>query len=57
LRRELARRLAGDAAAARIALQGDPVFRKAVEVLARARAPRDVFSALAVPAPEGRPAR
>lgn len=57
LRRELARRLGGDAAAARVALEGDPVFQKAVEVLARARAPRDVFSAVAVPSPEGRSAR
>uniref|UniRef100_A0A832MN68 S41 family peptidase n=1 Tax=Eiseniibacteriota bacterium TaxID=2212470 RepID=A0A832MN68_UNCEI len=57
VRRELARRIAGDAAAARVALERDTVFRRAVEVLARARAPRDVFSALGVPGPEGRTAR
>jgi carboxyl-terminal processing protease len=51
VRREMARRLGGDAAAARVALENDPVFRRAVEVLARARAARDVFAAAGVPAP------
>jgi carboxyl-terminal processing protease len=46
LHRELARRLAGDTAAVRIALQDDPV-------LARARTPREVFAAVAEP-PTGR---
>ena len=45
LRRELARRLGGDDAAVRVALQGDPVFAKALEVLKRARTPREVFAA------------
>jgi len=45
LRRELARRVSGDAAAARVALEGDPVVRKALQVLGRSRAPRDVFAA------------
>jgi carboxyl-terminal processing protease len=45
VRRELARRLSGDAAAARIALEGDPVVRRALQVLGRSRAPRDVFAA------------
>ncbi len=45
LRRELARRLAGDTAAVRIALQGDPVFQKGLEVLKRSRSPREVFAA------------
>jgi carboxyl-terminal processing protease len=44
LRRELARRLSGDAAAVRIALEGDPAFEKALEVLSRARTPREVFA-------------
>lgn len=52
VRREMARRLGGDGAAARVALERDPVFRRAAEVLARARAPRDVFGAVAGPAPE-----
>jgi carboxyl-terminal processing protease len=44
LRRELARRTGGAAAAARVSLEADPVFRRAAGVLERARAPRDVFS-------------
>jgi hypothetical protein len=48
LRRELARRLEGDAAAARVALEGDPAFSGALQVLGRSKAPRDVFAA-AVP--------
>ncbi len=45
LRREMARRMFGDAAAARVALEDDPAFARAREVLERARAPRDVFAA------------
>ena len=44
LRREVARRVAGDAAAARVAFEGDPVFRRALEVLRRARLAREVFA-------------
>lgn len=50
VRRELARRLVGDTAAVRIALEGDPAFEKALEVLNRARTPREVFAAAKVPA-------
>jgi len=49
LRRELARRRDGDGAAARVALEGDPVFARALEVLRAARLPRDVFAAAVVP--------
>jgi carboxyl-terminal processing protease len=52
VRREMARRMLGDGAAARVALEGDPVWARACEVLAHARAPRDVFAASA-----GTPAR
>ncbi len=45
VRREMDRRMLGDASAARVALDGDPVFARAREVLERARAPRDVFAA------------
>jgi len=45
LRRELARRTSGDAAAVRVALEGDPVFERALEVLSRSRTPREVFAA------------
>ncbi|OGF18276.1 MAG: hypothetical protein A2W00_15545 [Candidatus Eisenbacteria bacterium RBG_16_71_46] len=52
VRRELARRRGGDAVAARIALEGDPVFQRALEVLGRARLPREVFAiGAAAPAP------
>jgi carboxyl-terminal processing protease len=54
VRRELARRLGGDGAAMRVALQGDPVFERALEVLSRARTPREVFAvarSLEEPAP------
>jgi carboxyl-terminal processing protease len=45
LRREIARRSGGDAAAVRVALEGDPVFERALEVLSRSRTPREVFAA------------
>ncbi len=44
LRREVARRQGGDAAAARVAFENDPVFRRALEVLRRARVAREVFA-------------
>jgi carboxyl-terminal processing protease len=44
LRRELARRTGGDAAAVKIALEADPVYLRALDVLHRAKAPRDVFA-------------
>ena len=44
VRRELARRISGDAAAARVALDGDPVYEQALDILARARTPREVFT-------------
>jgi carboxyl-terminal processing protease len=45
LRRELARRFRSDAEAARVALESDAVFQKALDVIRRSRAPRDVFAA------------
>lgn len=57
LRRELARRITGDAAAMRVALEGDPMFERALEVLSRARTPREVFASLVPDAPERRGAR
>jgi carboxyl-terminal processing protease len=59
LRRELARRLAGDAAAARVALEGDASYARALEILRRAKVPRDVFAAVGVEAgaARGRAAR
>jgi carboxyl-terminal processing protease len=57
VRRETARRCCGDSAAARVNLDADPVFRRALEVLGRAKAPRDVFSAAGLAAlPARRPA-
>ena len=56
LRRELARRLSGDAAAARIAFETDPVVQRALAALGHARLPRDVFAGIpdaARPAPAG----
>ncbi len=50
VRRELARRAGGDSAAARVALEGDPVIARALEILGHARTPREVF---AVAAPAG----
>ncbi len=47
LRRELARRHHGDGSAARVALEADPVFRRALEILRRSKAPRDVFASSA----------
>jgi carboxyl-terminal processing protease len=49
LRRELARRLSGDAAAARVALEGDPAFEQALDILTHARTPREVFTIAAAP--------
>ena len=53
LRRELARRFQGDAAAAQIALESDAVFQKALEVIRRSRAPRDVFAVADAPLKSG----
>ena len=50
IRRELARRVAGDSAAARVALQTDPVVERALDVLSRTRTAREVFAAAKVPA-------
>jgi CRP-like cAMP-binding protein len=44
LRRELARRLGGDAAAARVVLEEDVAFRRAQRILSAARRPADVFA-------------
>jgi carboxyl-terminal processing protease len=52
VRRELARRTDGDAAAARVALEGDPVFARALEILGRVRAPGEVFAAAGLEAPK-----
>jgi carboxyl-terminal processing protease len=48
VRRELARRTGGDGAAIRVALEGDPVFERALQVLSRARTPREVFAVAGV---------
>jgi carboxyl-terminal processing protease len=50
VRREMARRMFGDGAAARVALEDDPAWARAGAVLERARVPRDVFAAAAPPA-------
>jgi hypothetical protein len=50
LRREIARRLDGDGAAIRVALEGDPAFERALQALSRARTPREVFAAATGPA-------
>ena len=50
LRRELARRAGGDEAAAKVALEGDPVYGRAIAILNRARTPREVFVAAGGPA-------
>jgi carboxyl-terminal processing protease len=52
VRREMARRMLGDGAAARVALEGDPAFARARAVLGHSRTPRDVFAAS--PAPPAR---
>jgi carboxyl-terminal processing protease len=44
VRRELARRTAGDAAAMRVVLEGDPAFQRAIAILERAARPTDVFA-------------
>jgi carboxyl-terminal processing protease len=44
LERELARRLAGDSAAVRVALRGDPVFQRGLGLLQKAAKPQDVFT-------------
>jgi hypothetical protein len=49
LRRELARRMGGDQAAARVALESDPVYGQALEILNRARTAREVFRLAAAP--------
>jgi carboxyl-terminal processing protease len=51
LRRELARRASGDAAAARVALEGDVVFARALQVLSRAKTAPDVFAGAGLEAP------
>src|SRR5262249_43086262 len=51
LRRELARRVSGDAAAARVALEGDVVFARALKFLPRAKTAADVFAAAGLEAP------
>lgn len=51
LRRELARRTAGDAGAARVALEGDVVFARALAILGRAKSPGEVFAAAGLEAP------
>ena len=59
VRREMARRMLGDGAAARVALEGDPAWARACEILSRSRAPGDVFAAAApgAPAQPGTPRR
>jgi carboxyl-terminal processing protease len=44
LRREIARRHGGDAAAAKVAFESDPAYQRALTILRRARGPRDVFA-------------
>ncbi|MEO5616861.1 MAG: S41 family peptidase [Candidatus Eisenbacteria bacterium] len=44
LRREMSRRHLGDAGAAKVALESDPVFQRALRVLRKSRLPRDVFA-------------
>jgi len=54
LRREIARRQGGDAAAARVALEDDPVVGRALQVLGRSQKAHDVF-ALATEPPSRSP--
>jgi carboxyl-terminal processing protease len=49
LRREVARRQSGDAAAARVALEDDPTMNRALQVLGRSQKARDVFALAAEP--------
>lgn len=51
LRREMARRMLGDGAAARVALEDDPAWARARAALERARTPRDVFAPAQAPGP------
>ena len=52
--REMARRMLGDGAAARIALEGDPVWERARALLGQSKRPADVFAAaVAAPAAKG----
>ncbi len=53
LRREIARRVSGDAAAARGALEGDPVLERALAALGRSKDAAGVFAAAATEAPKG----
>jgi carboxyl-terminal processing protease len=57
LRRELARRIGGDAKAMQIALEGDPVFQRAMKILERAGQARDVFALAEAGASGADPAR
>lgn len=50
LRRELARRLGGDAAAARVVLEEDAAFQRARRILSAARRPADVFAGISTDA-------
>jgi len=52
VRRELARRAAGDSAAARVALEGEPLFQRALQLLERSHAPHDVFEVAGLGAPQ-----
>jgi len=53
VRRELARRVDGDAAAARVALEGDVVFARALQVLSHVKTASDVFASAGLEAPRG----
>jgi carboxyl-terminal processing protease len=57
LRREVARRQGGDAAAARVALEDDPVVSRALQVLTRSRSSRDVFALTSEPSRPSHPTR
>lgn len=52
LRRELARRLNGDAAAAQVVLENDRVYQRARAILAGAKRPDDVFAGISSDADE-----
>jgi carboxyl-terminal processing protease len=51
LRRELGRRFGGGEGAARVGLEGDPVYQRALQALRNARAPGDVFAGIPGSAP------